>query len=139
MHNLDFFYKNIYLYKKIPSFISYIESEVNHLTYERTSFKFKDRNCILDTLIKIDQAQKEAIMEKECDTCERSLLQKIFNTRPAIFYLCDGKPFKVEVPGEPQDTIFFRVEEIRNDCVLLRILVKKGPTWDCRLHGIVKH
>ena len=98
MHNLDFFYKNIYLYKKIPSFISYIESEVNHLTYERTSFKFKDRNCILDTLIKIDQAQKEAIMEKECDTCERVCFRR-FSTPVRQFSIsATANPSKWKFP-----------------------------------------
>jgi hypothetical protein len=102
------------------------------LSFERNSFtKFKERDCILDTILKIDQAQKEALMEKECDTCERSLIQKIFNTRPVTFYLCCGEPFKVDVPGDPQFTTFFRIEEVRGDCVLLRILVKKGPSWDC--------
>ena len=55
------------------------------MSFERNScIKFRDRGCIADIINKIDQAQKEAFIEKECDTCERSLLQKIYNTRPLL-------------------------------------------------------
>jgi hypothetical protein len=102
------------------------------MSFERNScIKFRDRGCIADIINKIDQAQKEAFIEKECDTCERSLLQKIYNTRPVTFYLCNGEPFKVDVPCDSQCTTYFRIEEVKDDCVLLRILVRKGPGWDC--------
>ncbi|MDD4000649.1 MAG: CotY/CotZ family spore coat protein [Bacilli bacterium] len=102
------------------------------MAYEKSSFtKIRDRNCIKDTILKVDQAQKEALIEKECDTCERSLLQKIYNTRPVSLYLCNGKPFKAEIPCEGEYTTFFRIQEVKDDCVLLRILVKNGPTWEC--------
>jgi hypothetical protein len=102
------------------------------MTYEKnTMMKIKDRNCILETILKVDQAQKEAILEKECDTCEASLTQRIFNTRPVSLYLECGKIFKVDVPGEQEESSLFRIEEVKDECVLLRIITRRGPHLDC--------
>lgn len=102
------------------------------------NFNIKDRNCILETIMKVDQIQKEAMIQEECETCESSLMVKLFNTKPVTFYLCCGEPFTAEVPGpQPSTTTYFRIQEIKGDCVLLRILNREGNNWTCTNHTVV--
>lgn len=91
----------------------------------------RDRSCIMETILKIDQIQKEALIQDQCETCKDSLVVKMFNTKPVIFYLCEGKKFEVEVPGSDTCTHYFRIQEIKGDCVVLRILVRCGCEWEC--------
>ena len=63
----------------------------------KDSISFKDKNCIFETIKKIDQIQKEALIQEECDNCEGGLMFKLFNTKPVILYLEKGKPFKAEI------------------------------------------
>ena len=84
------------------------------------------RNCIHDVVLKIDQLQKEAILEDECEGCESPLTKKLFNTRPITFYLCNGSAFTVEIPETTETTSVFRIEELRGDCVTLRFSSSAG-------------
>lgn len=101
------------------------------MTYGKTTMDRKDRDCILEQIRKIDQEQKEAILERECDTCSDNFVQRIYNTRPVSLYLDCGKAFRAKVPGERDETTYFRIEEVKSDCVLLRILDKEGPKFEC--------
>jgi len=89
------------------------------------------RNCIHDIVLKIDQIQKEAILEDECESCESPLTRNLFNTRPITFYLKTGSAFTVEIPETTETSNVFRIEEIRGDCVTLRILKQCGTRYIC--------
>lgn len=89
------------------------------------------RGYIYDTILKIDQLQKEATIQNACEGCEGSLMSTLYNTKPVSFYLCGGTPFSVTVPTTTNTTPYFRIEEVRNDSVILRILVANGDTFDC--------
>ncbi len=98
----------------------------------KDSISFKDKNCIFETIKKIDQIQKEALIQEECDNCEGGLMFKLFNTKPVILYLEKGKPFKAEIPGTAEEyTKYFRIQEIKGDCVVLRLLVHSCDKWIC--------
>ncbi|MCK9471040.1 MAG: CotY/CotZ family spore coat protein [Bacilli bacterium] len=64
------------------------------------SYNFKEKDCILDQIKKIDQIQKEALIEEACDNCDGGLMFKLFNTKPVILYLSEGEAFKAEIPGQ---------------------------------------
>lgn len=95
------------------------------------SYSFKDKDCILEQIRKIDQIQKEALIEEECDNCDGGLMFKLFNTKPVILYLSDGEPFKAEIPHQQECTKYFRIQEIKGECVVLRLLVKDCDKWIC--------
>lgn len=95
------------------------------------NFNNKDRDCILEQIKKIDQLQKEALIEEECDNCEGGLMFKLFNTKPVILYLCKGEAFKAEIPGHEECTKYFRIQEVKGECVVLRLLVKECEKWIC--------
>lgn len=102
------------------------------MTCNRTpNVSFKDRDCILETIRKIDQLQKEALIQEECDNCEGGLMFKLFNTKPVILYLQEGEKFEAEIPCTEDCTKYFRIQEIKGDCVVLRLLVNSGENWMC--------
>lgn len=107
------------------------------MTRERCSSFPTCRNCIHDVVLKIDQLQKEAILKDECEGCESPLTKKLFNTRPITFYLCNGSAFTVEIPETTETTSVFRIEELRGDCVTLRILKQCGPKFICTNHTVI--
>lgn len=89
------------------------------------------RNCIYDIIAKIDQIQKKASLQHECEGCDGPLTRELYNTRPLTCYLCNGEAFSARIPGTSGDTTLFRVEEIRGDCVTLRLLHRTGPSITC--------
>lgn len=95
------------------------------------NLNLKDRNCILEQIKKIDQLQKEAMIEEQCDNCDGGLMYKLFNTKPVILYLCNGEPFKADIPLQEGCTKYFRIQEVKGECVVLRLLVKEGQNWHC--------
>jgi len=107
---------------------SYFNSK-EHINYKEKGNDF----CILETVKKIDQLQKAAVIQDQCEGCESSLCQTIFNTKPVIFYLKCCEPFTVEVPGTNQESHYFRIQELKGNCVKLRILTRAGASdnWDC--------
>lgn len=88
--------------------------------------KHKDDNCILSTLKKIDQIQKESFLDDDCVGCTGPLIFKAFDTRPVMLTLADDSKFTalLDVFGEKTD--IFRVEDIKDGCVLLRLLDREG-------------
>lgn len=99
-----------------------------NVSYPKDSSYGKD--CILETVKKIDQAQKAVVMEKFCEGCDSSLFATIYNTKPVTFYLNNGKAFEARIPGRHEKTELFRIEEVKNDCVILR-LIKQCEDPEC--------
>jgi hypothetical protein len=59
-------------------------------------------SCIAKELIRIDQLQKEAILEESCLSCSGSrlgdnVLGEMYNTRPFILYLESGEEFSIRI------------------------------------------
>ena len=81
------------------------------------------RAVIRSTVRKIDQLQKEATLQSACEGCESSLFATIYNTKPVAFYLCNGTTFSALIPDFSGDTTnLFRIEEVKEDGVVLRLL-----------------
>ncbi len=67
------------------------------------------RNCIYETVRKIDQLQKEVLLENSCIGCEGSLFSRLYNTKPVSFILCGGTRFEAQLDttvDAPTTTIF---------------------------------
>lgn len=89
------------------------------------------RNCILDILKKIDQSQKEAIIESDIIGCGGGLITKAFDTRPVVLTLNNGNKFTAYLGVSTTTTDLFRVEEVNNDCCVLRALERTGGMIRC--------
>lgn len=81
-----------------------------------------NRGYIFDTIVRIDQMQKSANVNTACEGCEGSLVSSFFNTKPVTFYLRGGNKFEVTIPDTNLTTTFFRIENVKNDSVILRLL-----------------
>lgn len=92
---------------------------------------------ILRTLTRIDQLQKEASVENKCDGCEGSLVSRIYNTKPISIYLCSGNMLEVSVPNTTIQTGLFRIENIQNDAVILRILYRQNDDVVCTKYTVI--
>jgi hypothetical protein len=107
------------------------------MTSERNTCNFNSNNdnlrrsCILETLRKIDQSQKEAVIESDCVGCGGTLITKTFDTKPVIFTLEDDSKFTAFLGLSNDTTNLFRVEEVMNDCVLCRALERVGAMVRC--------
>lgn len=89
------------------------------------------RNCILDILKKIDQSQKEAIIESDIVGCRGRLLTKAYDTKPVILTVACGDKFTAYLGVTPSTTNVFRVEEVTNECCYLRALERNGRMIQC--------
>ena len=109
----------------------------NNINLTNTSSK----GYIYDTLVKIDQMQKAAIVENACEGCEGSLISAFYNTKPISIYMGCGTQFAATVPGEAAGTTttYFRIENVKSDAVILRLLVLDTATntYDCTQYTIV--
>lgn len=89
------------------------------------------RNCILDILKKIDQSQKEAIIESDFIGCGGGLITKAFDTKPVVLTLADDAKFTAYLGVSTTTTDLFRVEEVNSDCCVLRALERTGGMIRC--------
>lgn len=93
----------------------------------------KNNDCIQNLLKVIDLLQRNS-SNKFCseEGCSRSYLGptvslQCYNTRPISFYTKDGSLFTFS-----NDTItssFFRVEKVKDGCVVLRVLTLADGTY----------
>ena len=88
-----------------------------------------ERNHLLDLLELINNLQKNATNNTDINnTCTRPILgltnELIYNTRPVSFYLCNNSELEVEYQNgeETATSNVFRVENIDNSCVTVRLL-----------------
>ena len=100
----------------------------------RTTTNNNPTNTICDLLKKIDQLQKEAILNNAAGACNTCLLTSMFNTKPVALYTCNGPlELPLTIPGtDTQTTRLFRIEDVRNcETLTLRLLVNDGTTVEC--------
>lgn len=93
-------------------------------------------NTIAGQLRKIDQMQKEAILANANALCDACLMSR-FNTKPISLYV-RGQLFSARIGLTTNETIYFRVEEVRgNDTVILRLLVLDGTVLTCTAQTVI--
>lgn len=112
----------------------------NNNNFTTTSSK----GYIYDTLVRIDQMQKAANVENACEGCEGSLISAYYNTKPISLYVTGGVQLAIQVPTTtpataPTTTTYFRIENVKNDAVVLRLLVldPETNTYDCTQFTVV--
>ncbi|HHU56116.1 MAG TPA: hypothetical protein GXZ48_05465 [Acholeplasmataceae bacterium] len=94
--------------------------------YDNRYDKHRDTDCILRVLKKIDQIQKEAFIDDDCVGCTGPLIMKAFDTRPVMLTLANDAKFTAFLDVFSETTNVFRVEDIKDGCVLLRLLDRDG-------------
>lgn len=97
----------------------------------------QNASSILGLLKKIDQMQKEALINNANALCESCLMSAMYNTKPISIYL-NANLFQVNVGLTNETTEYFRVEEIRgNETVVLRLLILDNGVLSCTNYTIV--
>lgn len=97
------------------------------------------RNFIVETVRKIDQLQKEVLLENNCIGCEGSLFSRLYNTKPVSFILCGGSRFEAAL-GTATDaatTTCFRIQEVKGNSVILQLIDYSGDTPSCTNYTII--
>ena len=97
------------------------------------------KGYIYETISKIDQMQKAATVQNLCEGCEGSLISAFYNTKPIIVYLSNGTPLTVNIPEQATltPTTIFRIENIKNDAVILRLIDSSTETLTCTNYTII--
>ncbi len=97
------------------------------------------KNFIYETVKRIDQIQKEVLLENNCIGCEGSLFSRLYNTKPVSFILCSGERFTAEItPGAtPTTTTYFRIKEIKCNSVILQLIDYSGDAPVCVPNTII--
>ena len=88
-------------------------------------------NIILETVKRIDQIQKETLIESQCVGCTGNLITKAFDTRPITFTFNDDSKFTAFIGFTDEETNLFRIEDIQGDFVLLRLLENNSGCVTC--------
>lgn len=98
-----------------------------------------NRNFIYETVRKIDQLQKEVLLENSCIGCEGSLFSRLYNTKPVSFILCGGVRFEALLGTAPDagTTTFFRIQEVKGNSVILQLIDYTGDTPVCTNFTII--
>ena len=94
-------------------------------------------NYIREAVARIDQLQKEATMQNLCEGCDGGLMAQIYNTKPVTFYLCGGTTFTVTIPNTTTTTSVFRVEDVRNDAAVLRLIDTTAEEITCTNYTVI--
>lgn len=93
----------------------------------------KNNKCIQNLLKVIDLLQRNS-SSKFCseEGCSRSYLGpsgslQCYNTRPISFYTKDGTLYTFS--NDTVTSSFFRIEKVKNNCVVLRVLALTDDTY----------
>ncbi|MCI5939205.1 MAG: hypothetical protein MRZ17_04755 [Acholeplasmataceae bacterium] len=91
------------------------------------------RNFIYETVKKIDQLQKEVLLENTCTGCEGSLFSRLYNTKPVSFMLCNGSKLVAQLgTGTTATTTnIFRIQELKGNSVILQLIDYSTATPTC--------
>ncbi len=99
----------------------------------------QNRNCIYETVKKIDQIQKEVLLENNCIGCEGSLFSRLYNTKPVSFVLCGGARFEapLDSTATAATTTVFRIQEVKGNCAILQLIDNYGTTPTCTSFTVI--
>lgn len=103
--------------------------------YEKDYSK-RQKDCILETIKDIDRLQREDFHKEDCIGCGGPLIEKIYDTKPVSFTLCEDT-FKASLGPGCEQTDLFRIEDVKRDCILLRLLEKKGEYICCTKYTVI--
>lgn len=84
---------------------------------------------ITDALRRIDKMQKDAINANRAGTCNSCVIAPLYNTIPIAIYLCNN--VLTATTQDATEANRFRVEEVKNDVVILRLLTVNGTELTC--------
>lgn len=90
-----------------------------------------NRNGIYEILRKIDQNQKEALIESDVIGCNSKLITKPFDTVPVILTLEANSKFTGYLGISRDSTFYFRIENLTQELVTLRLLEKVNNRLVC--------
>lgn len=107
-----------------------------NISNSNSSNALNTNDCMYDTISRIDQMQKAASVQTLCEGCEGSLVSAFYNTKPISIYLCSGVLFQAVVPDTGATTTLFRIENVKGDCVTLRLLVEANDVTTCTIYTI---
>ncbi len=89
------------------------------------------KNTIYDLLKRIDQMQKEVIINNLRNGCENCMLGSLNNTKPiSIYGQCGIFSATIDAANTTATTLF-RVEEVNEETVVLRLLQNTDGTITC--------
>lgn len=86
-------------------------------------------DSIAEVLKRIETMQKDAIRANTAGTCNSCVIAPLYNTIPVFIYLCNN-PLTATTPTGTEVTRF-RVEEVKGDIVILRLLTVDGTETTC--------
>lgn len=89
------------------------------------------RNSIYDLLKRIDQMQKEVILNNLRNACENCMLGSLNNTKPISIYTNCGIFSATVDSANTIATTLFRVEEVNEETVVLRLLQIEDGVITC--------
>ena len=95
------------------------------------------KNSIYDLLKRIDQMQKEVIINNLRNSCENCMLGSLNNTKPISIYTSCGIFSATIDAANTTSTTLFRVEEVTDETVVLRLLQNTDGTITCTNMTIV--
>ena len=95
------------------------------------------KNSIYDLLKRIDQMQKEVIINNLRNSCENCMLGSLNNTKPISIYNSCGIFSATIDAANTTSTTLFRVEEVTDETVVLRLLQNTDGTITCTNMTIV--
>ncbi len=93
-----------------------------------------ERNHLLDILELINNLQKSTtgIDSNLNNSCSNPILglnnNLLANTRPIMFYLCNNEPLSINFEGNENSTTIFRIEDVNNNLVTIRLLSQEDST-----------
>lgn len=108
--------------------------KVNYKQFDYEDKKHED--CILKTIKEINKLQREDFHKDDCIGCGGPLIEKVYDTKPVSFTLCEDK-FEATLGHSCDKTDLFRIEDVMKDCVLLRLLDKKGEYIRCTKYTVI--
>lgn len=86
-------------------------------------------DTIADLLRRIDKMQKDAIVANAVGTCNTCIIAPVYNTKPIAVYL-NNTVLTASVDDQTTANRF-RVEEVKGDVVVLRLLVLADTELTC--------
>lgn len=86
-------------------------------------------DTITDLLKRIEKMQKDAIAANAIGNCNSCIIAPVYNTKPIAIYLCNNQLTATTTDGTICNR--FRVEEVRGDITIFRLLATNGEETTC--------
>ena len=100
-----------------------------------TTSNNNNNGSIAELLRRIDKMQKDAIAANAIGTCNTCVIAPVFNTKPIAVYLCN-EALTVPIGNTTEFSNRFRVEEVKGDIVVLRLLSVVNDELTCTTYTV---